>query len=96
MKDWDVEELKVACIAIVASVALIGGTVGGVTASNNAREIREAELRESARKSKAQDDLEASKVRAEKEIRQAEIQSKKRKIWERNAEGVEIPAEEKF
>ncbi len=86
--DWTPEKLKVVAAGAVLSVFATCFTIGATVDSNNRRAIKEAELRESARKSKAQDDLEASRVLAGKEIREAEIKSKKRKMWERDAEGV--------
>jgi uncharacterized protein HemX len=79
------------CVAAVLIVIAVGVAVYNVTESNNRRAIEEKKLAEEARKAKASDDLEAGKVRAAKE-REAEIKSKKRKIWERDAEGASEPA----
>lgn len=84
------------CVSAVIAIISICVAVYFVTESNNARALEEKRLEESARKSKAADDLEAAKVRAQKEVREAEIKSKKRKIWERDAEGAEGAEEAPF
>jgi uncharacterized protein HemX len=68
------------CVAAVLIVIAVGVAVYNVTESNNRRAIEEKKLAEEARKAKASDD------------REAEIKSKKRKIWERDAEGASEPA----
>jgi hypothetical protein len=87
LKGLEFRKVVAICTSAVMIIALIGFTVFTVTESNNARTIEERKLEESARKSKATDDLEAARVRAAKEVREAEIKSKKRKIWERDAKG---------
>jgi len=88
VKDWSADKLRVVVAGVFACVLAVCGTVVYVTRLDNERAVREAELQEEARKAKAADDLKAAEVRAEVQVREAEIQSKKRKLWERDAEGV--------
>jgi len=82
-----VDKIVAVCVAAVIAIGSICATVYGVVRSNNDRALEERKLQEEARKQQALEALEVSRVRAAQEVREAEIKSKKRKIWELDAEG---------